>query len=121
MWAASEAAALGHGGIGRVEAATGISRSTISRGLRELDAGEPVSPERTRRPGGGRKRATETDPSLVTDLDCLVEATASGDPDSPLRWTSKSVRHLATEVQAMGHAVSYRVVTDLLHAAGYSL
>ena len=121
VWAASEAAALGHGGIGRVEAATGISRSTISRGLRELDAGEPVNPERTRRPGGGRKRATETDPSLVTDLDCLVEPTASGDPDSPLRWTSKSVRHLATELQAMGHAVSYRVVTDLLHAAGYSL
>ena len=121
VWAASEAAALGHGGIGLVEAATGISRSTISRGLREFGAGEPVSPERTRRAGGGRKRTTETDPSLVADLDRLVEPTASGDPDSPLRWTSKSVRRLATELQAMGHAVSYAVVADLLHAAGYSL
>ncbi len=121
MWAASEAVAYGHGGIGLVERATGISRSTISRGIRELDVGAPLAGERTRRPGGGRKRAADTDASLVADLDALVEPTASGDPDSPLRWTSKSVRHLATELQAIGHAVSYRLVATLLHAAGYSL
>ena len=121
IWAASEATALGHGGIGFVEAATGISRSTISRGIHELDAGEPVSPERTRRVGGGRKRAAQKDPSLSTDLDRLVEPTASGAPDSPLRWTSKSLRHLAAALQAMGHEVSYHVVKDLLHASGYSL
>ncbi|MGH7665143.1 MAG: ISAzo13 family transposase [Gemmatimonadaceae bacterium] len=121
VWAASEAVACGHGGIGLVERATGISRSTISRGIRELDVGAPLAGERTRRPGGGRKRAADTDASLVADLDALVEPTASGDPDSPLRWTSKSVRHLATELQAIGHAVSYRLVATLLHAAGYSL
>jgi transposase len=121
VWAASEAVALGHGGIGFVEEATGISRSTISRGIRELDTGETLPPARTRRPGGGRKRAVEKDDRLSTDLDTLVEPTASGDPDSPLRWTSKSVRHLATELQAMGHAASYRLVANLLHTAGYSL
>jgi transposase len=121
IWAASEARALGHGGIGVVEEATGISRSTISRGLRELDAEPTLEPERSRRPGAGRKRAVTTDASLLPDLDQLVEPTASGDPDSPLRWTSKSVRHLATELQAMGHDVSYRIVSDLLHATGYSL
>ena len=121
VWAASEALALGHGGIGLVERATGISRSTISRGIHELDAGESLSGERTRRPGGGRKRTVETDERLAIDLDALVEPTASGDPDSPLRWTSKSVRRLATELQAMGHEVSYRVVMELLHAADYSL
>lgn len=121
VWAASEAVALGHGGIGLVEAATGISRSTISRGIRELDTRSTLPSERTRRPGGGRKRAVDLDDRLVADLDALVEPTASGDPDSPLRWTSKSVRHLAVELQAMGHTVSYRVVMQLLHAADYSL
>lgn len=121
IWAASEAVSLGHGGIAVVEEATGISRSTISRGMRELDAGEALPPERSRRPGGGRKRTVEKDPRLLADLDRLVEPTASGDPDTPLRWTSKSVRHLATELQAMGHDVSYRLVKDLLHAADYSL
>ena len=121
MWAASEARALGHGGIELVERATGISRSTISRGLRELDADDGASPERTRRAGGGRKRVEAQDGTLLHDLDALVEPTASGDPDSPLRWTSKSVRHLATELEDLGHAVSYRLVADLLHAMGYSL
>jgi Rhodopirellula transposase DDE domain len=121
VWAASEAVALGHGGIGLVEAATGISRSTISRGIRELATKVTLSSDRVRRAGGGRKRAADLDPDVAADLDALVEPTASGDPDSPLRWTSKSVRHLATELQAMGHTVSYRVVLQLLHAADYSL
>ena len=122
VWAASEALALGHGGIGLVEAATGISRSTISRGIRELDTpGVTLPADRTRRPGGGRKRTVDTDDELAADLDTLVEPTASGDPDSPLRWTSKSVRRLATELQAMGHTVSYRLVAQLLKAADYSL
>ncbi len=121
VWAASEAVALGYGGIGLVEAATGISRSTISRGIRELATKVTLSADRTRRAGGGRKRIVDLDDRLVTDLDALVEPTASGDPESPLRWTSKSVRHLAAELQAMGHTVSYRVVMQLLHAADYSL
>jgi transposase len=121
LWAATEARALGHGGIALVERATGISRSTISRGLRELESGETLDSGRTRRPGGGRKRAAEKDEKLLVDLDGLVEPTASGDPDSPLRWTSKSARHLAGELQAMGHEVSHRLVADLLHECGYSL
>jgi hypothetical protein len=122
LWAAMEARALGHGGIARVERATGLSRSTIVRGLRELDAPGPrLPPERIRRPGGGRKRAVEKDPSLQTDLDALVEPTTAGAPDSPLRWTSKSLRHLAEALQAQGHQVSDHLVGDLLHAMGYSL
>ena len=123
LWAASEAAALGHGGIALVERATGISRPTISRGMREVEVGahETLPPERTRRAGGGRKRAAEKDATLVVDLEALVEPTTSGDPDSPLRWTSKSVRHVADELHALGHAVSHQLVAKLLRTAGYSL
>jgi transposase len=121
LWAATEARALGHGGIALVERATGVSRSTISRGLRELESGETLAPERTRRAGGGRKRSAEKDEGLLSDLNALVEPAALGDPMSPLRWTSKSVRHLAEELQAMGHDVSHRLVANLLHEDGYSL
>ena len=75
----------------------------------------------TRRPGGGRKRTTEKDPTLLADLDALVEPMTLGDPDSPLRWTSKSVRHLAAELETLGHDVSYRLVARLLKESGYSL
>jgi hypothetical protein len=108
LWAATEALALGRGGIALVERATGVSRSTISRGIRELESGESVEPGRTRRSGGGRKRAAEKDGKLLVDLEALVEPSASGDPMSSLRWTSKSVRHLC-------------LVADLLHECGYSL
>ena len=121
LWAATEARALGHGGIAKVERATGVSRSTIARGLRELESGETLGPGRTRRTGGGRKKATEKDPGLLIDLEALVEPTASGDPDSPLRWTSKSVRNLADELRGMGHEASHQLAADLLHELGYSL
>lgn len=121
LWAATEAKALGHGGIALVERATGISRSTIQRGLRELESGETVDPDRTRRPGGGRKATAAKDPALLADLDSLVEPTALGDPDSPLRWTAKSVRTLASALQAQGHEVSHNLVAELLHELGYSL
>ncbi len=123
LWAATEAMALGHGGIALVERATGISRSTIVRGIREVESGasDELPPGRTRRPGGGRKRTTEKDRTLLADLDALVEPVTLGDPDSPLRWTSKSVRHLADELSAMGHDVSYRLVARLLRESGYSL
>ncbi|MDK1039796.1 MAG: ISAzo13 family transposase [Actinomycetota bacterium] len=121
LWAATEARALGHGGIAKVERATGVSRSTIARGLRELESGVTLGPGRTRRGGGGRKKATEKDPGLLIDLEALVEPTASGDPDSPLRWTSKSVRNLADELRVMGHEASHQLAADLLHELGYSL
>jgi len=121
LWAATEALALGHGGIAAVEEATGISHSTISRGIKELASGELMDPERARRPGGGRKRTVEKDPTLLADLDALVEPTTSGAPDAPLRWTSKSVRNLSSELQAQGHEVSHQSVADLLHGMDYSL
>jgi hypothetical protein len=121
IWAATEAQALGHGGIAIVERATGISRSTIARGIRETRAGATFDSDRTRRVGGGRKKAAEKDATLMADLEALVEPTASGDPQSPLRWTSKSVRRLAGELKAMGHRASHRLVADLLQASGYSL
>src|SRR6202049_1855055 len=121
LWAATEARALGHGGIAMVERATGISRSTIVRGSQETKAGATLGRDRTRRPGGGRKKAIDKDATLAMDLEALVEPTASGDPQSPLRWTSKSVRRLAAELQALGHTASHRLVADLLQAGGYSL
>jgi hypothetical protein len=121
VWAATEAEAIGYGGIALVARATGMAESTIQRGLRDLRVRHPLPPSRSRRAGGGRKRATVTDPTLLRDLDALVEPTAPGDPDSPLRWTSRSVRTLAVALDGLGHNVSHTVVAELLHALGYSL
>ena len=121
VWAATEARAQGYGGVAQVARATGISASTIRRGLRELDAAAPLPAERTRRAGGGRKRATDRDPTLLRDLDALVEPTAPGDPDSPLRWTCLSARTLAVALEGVGHHVSHTLVAELLHGLGYSL
>ena len=121
IWAATEARAAGYGGITWVSRATGISYSTIVRGIKELESGQTTQPGRIRRTGGGRKKNLQKDPTLLADLEGLVEPTASGDPQSPLRWTSKSVRKLAAELRAMGHSVSHQLVTELLYAAGYSL
>ena len=123
LWAATEAKALGHGGIGLVERATGISRSTIQRGLRELESSEALvlGPDRVRRTGAGRVPTVVKDPSLLEDLDALIEPTTAGDPDSPLRWTVKSVRTLADALQELGHDVSYTLVAEWLHELGYTL
>ena len=121
IWAATEAKAAGRGGIALVSRATGISLSTIARGLKELEAGETAGPGRVRRPGGGRRRLLESDPTLLVDLEGLVEPTASGHPMSPLRWTSKSVRGLADDLRDMGHSVSHQHVANLLREAGYTL
>jgi hypothetical protein len=114
---------LGHGGIAAVERATGISRSTIARGIREVESGAnaTLAADRTRRPGGGRKRVRVKDPTLLADLEALVEPTASGDPDSPLRWTAKSLRKLSEELGAKGHKASHPTVGNLLRELGYSL
>jgi len=120
-WAATEASAAGRGGIAFVFRATKISYSRIVRGLNELKSGEDTESGRVRRRGAGRKKALEKDPRLLGDLEALVEPTVSGDPETPLRWTSKSVRKLAGHLQHKGHAVSYELVAELLSAAGYSL
>jgi hypothetical protein len=121
LWAATEARALGYGGIAAVARATGLSPATISRGLAELDADAPLPADRVRKPGAGRKRVTTHHPTLLRDLDALVEPTAPGDPDSPLRWTCLSTRTLAVALEALGHSVSHTVVAELLHGLGYSL
>jgi hypothetical protein len=121
IWAATEARAVGHGGIALVQRATGIAQSTIQRGLRDLDADAPLALGRIRHSGGGRKRILEQDATVLRDLDALVEPTAPGDPDSPLRWCCKSTRTLAVALQALGHSVSHTVVAELLHELGYSL
>jgi hypothetical protein len=121
IWAATEARAAGRGGISGVARATGIAYSTIVRGLAELATGSGAVAGRVRRPGGGRKRTVEKDPTLGVDLEGLVEPTAAGDPMSPLRWTTQSVRQLTAALQAMGHVVSRQLVAELLDSAGYSL
>jgi hypothetical protein len=121
LWAATEARALGHGGTALVARATGISRSTIQRGLREVAAGPPQQTARIRHAGGGRTATIANDPGLLADLDALVDPSAAGDPESPLRWTTKSVRTLAEALRALGHEVSHTLVAELLHALGYSL
>jgi Rhodopirellula transposase DDE domain len=119
---ASEALAIGWGGITAVARATGVSRTVIERGIKELSGTVPVAaPGRIRRPGGGRKKMAARDPTALSDLEQLVEPTTRGDPQSPLRWTSKSLRQLAAALRAQGHQVSYQWVADALHAARYSL
>jgi hypothetical protein len=121
IWAATEAQAIGYGGTAMVARATGMAESTIARGLLELASGTPLAGDRTRKAGGGRKRATDLDPTLLRDLDALVEPTAPGDPGSPLRWTCLSARTLAVALDLLGHQVSHTGVAALLHGLGYSL
>lgn len=124
LFAAAEASALGRGGITKVAQATGVSRRAIHVGLRELsDLKEPVKnpPKRIRKEGAGRKSVIQTDVGLMSALEKLVEPMTRGDPESPLRWTCKSLRTLAGELSANGHPVSYPVVGDLLRELGYSL
>ena len=116
----AEARTLGHGGIRLVARAAGVQEATVSAGAGELEAGAgPLG--RVRHPGGGRKKAAETDPGLVPALLALVEPDERGDPMSPLRWTAKSTRTLAAELTAQGHKVSADTVGDLLRAEGFSL
>jgi hypothetical protein len=124
--AAAESEAIGYGGVTLVARATGVSRRAITEGMKELrqpgSAGEDRStPVRVRRKGAGRRRNADKDPRLVEDLDRLVDPVTRGDPESPLRWTCKSVRKLAEELQREGHTVSYQTVAELLHAMDYSL
>jgi hypothetical protein len=121
LWAATEARAIGWGGISRVSEATGLSRITIRTGLDELHSTPDEHPERVRKLGGGRKALADHDPKLLDALETLVDPATRGDPMSPLRWTSKSADKLARELAASGHPVSERTVNRLLNALGYSL
>src|SRR5712692_10734128 len=119
---AAESTAMGPGGISAVSRATGVSRQVIRQGTAELKGPGARQPEgRIRRPGGGRKKTVTQDTTLKSDLEQLVEPLSRGDPESPLRWTCKSVRKLAVELQQRGHQTSHRMVAELLHELGYSL
>lgn len=115
LWAASEAMSLGYGGVSAVARATGISRVTITQGIKELQNGESLSEGRVRREGGGREKSTEQQPQRMASLDALVEPTAKGDPMSPLRWTTKSTRRLSDILREQGFEVSHMQVCTLLH------
>ena len=122
MYAASQVRALGRGGLAAVVRATGIAPSTISRGLKELDTGPEGEPGfgRRRRPGGGRKKLTDKDLTLVEHLLRLVEPATLGDPERALYWVSKSLQKLAVALRGMGHKVSWQSVGRLLRRSGYS-
>jgi len=121
LLAAAESQTAGKGGISIVAKAIGISRPVIRQGIAELRDPTTWVPGRVRKEGGGRKRASDKDSSLKSDLESLLESTTRGDPEAALRWTCKSVRQLTTELKRMKHQVSHQVVADLLHELGYSL
>jgi transposase len=121
LLAASEAMTIGRGGITLVSRATGLSRKAISLGIKQLREEASLSAGRIRRVGGGRKKTVTKDLSLDEDLEGLIEPVTRGDPESPLRWTCKSVRKLAEELNRQGHQVSHQLVSELLHELGYSL
>ena len=120
-FAASEAQAYGRGGVSVVWRITGIARSTITRGMREIADPKRMEAGRIRKTGGGRKATLAKDPTLLADLGQLVEPATRGDPMRPLRWTSKSLRHLSEALQGLGHAACPHVIADCLRKLGYSL
>jgi len=125
LWAGSEAAELGYGGIGAVARATGMSLRTVAKGVEEVrhqgQAAPPAGPARQRKEGGGRKKLTVVDPRLDELLESLIEPYTSGDPMRPLRWTCKSTTRLAGELARLHHPVSPDTVGRMLKANGYRL
>lgn len=120
LLAGVEALAIGRGGISLVSRETGLCRETIRQGCQELEQETVLPPGRVRQEGGGRKRTVEA-PSLIDELERLIEPATRGDPESPLRWTCKSTRQLADALNERGHRTSHRMVAELLHKLGYSL
>lgn len=121
LFLGSEALSIGYGGIMIVHKATGVARSTITDGCKDIRSKEPFDPDRIRRPGGGRKKTTQKDPTVIPDLEGLIEPTTRGDPESPLRWTCKSTPKLSEELKKKNHNVSHAWVGRQLHELGYSL
>jgi len=126
LFAASEAMAFGYGGIAAVVRAIGMSAKTVRKGIQQsqaIESGtlEALASRRSRSPGGGRKKATEKDPTLLSDLKALVESTTRGDPESPLLWTARSQRNLVQALAEQGHRVNKGTVARLLKQLGYSL
>jgi len=120
LMAASEALALGYGGVSRVRRACGLSRKAIAKGIREIADGNS-RPGRIRQPGGGRKKIVERDPKILAWLERLIEPETRGDPESPLRWICKSTRNLSAQLTRHKHPISHEKVAQLLHDQNYSL
>src|SRR5580704_10790804 len=116
LWSAAESKVLGHGGIELVSEASGLSRTTISNGLKELSDVLLISKERIRKPGGGRKKTVDKTPAISAALDKMIEPSLRGDPESPLLWTSKSLRKLSDELKAKGFDASHKLVGEILKA-----
>ena len=121
IMAAGEAIALGYGGVSLVSRACGLSRKAISKGIREIQEGSASEAGRIRRPGGGRKPITVSDPQIVETLEAMIDDQTRGDPESPLRWICKSTRTIANELAGLQHRVSHVKVAQLLHGLEYSL
>lgn len=121
LFAGVEADSVGWGGVSTVARATGLSRTTVARGRQDAKNPQRLESGRIRKKGGGRKKRVETDPTLRQDLEVLIEPYTRGDPETPLRWTSKSVRKLAAELIKKGHQTSHRMVASLLREMDYSL
>lgn len=120
-FAAVEAKAIGRGGISVVSEASGLNRNTIARGIKELESKEKLDVNRVRRPGSGRKKITIHDKTLKNDLNNLIDPFTRGDPESLLRWTTKSLRNIADQLKKMKHNISHTLIADLLHDMEYSL
>jgi hypothetical protein len=118
---ANEAASLGYGGISVVHRACGMSRRSIANGIREIQEGVTLSAGRIRRPGAGRKPITVSDPSLLEELEAMIDCQTRGDPESPLRWICKSTRAIASQLGRKKHSVSHAKVAQILHSLNYSL
>ena len=121
IWLAVEANALGRGGISKVSRATKVSRNTILKGIKELEGSVSLPNRRIRKIGGGRRKNTQKDQKLKEDLDLLIEPATRGDPESPLRWVSKSLRHISKELENKKHKISHTLVGKILKQEGYSL
>jgi len=121
LFAANEALAAGRGGVTAVSEATGVARSTIGRGLVELRSENARLERRIRRPGGGSKPKTETEPGLLGALEDLVQSATRGDPEAALLWVSRSQRHLASALAERGFTASQKLVGRLLRKLGFSL
>ena len=122
LWAGSEAMTLGHGGVQAVHEATGLAWATVDRGVTELQSQvKPLKVGRVRQKGGGRKPLLKTDKTLKADIEAIVEPATLGDPESPLKWTSKSLRKIADTLNKDKHRVSHNVVGEILEGLEYNL
>jgi transposase len=123
MVAASDVEQLGRGGFTLIKEASGLDFKTLRRGLAELkiNAKERLAPNRVRLPGGGRKQLTQSDPQIINSIETLIEPETRGDPENPLRWTTKSTRRIASTLREFGHSIQHHSVAKLLKRLGYSL